>query len=174
MSDKQAGIWLRAAVLLGAAPLLMGGTGLTNNFDQRVLAAHNRERLSQGIPPLQWNPALAKSAQAWAAHLGATGAFKHAPENFDMPEGENLWAGTKGYYPAEAMVKAWIDEKRHFKPGRFPDNSRTGRYADVGHYTQLMWRRSGQVGCARAQSRVEEVLVCRYSEAGNVIGERPF
>jgi hypothetical protein len=37
-----------------------------------------------------------------------------------------------------------------------------------------MWRKSGAVGCALARSQVEDVLVCRYSQAGNVIGERPF
>ena len=33
---------------------------------------------------------------------------------------------------------------------------------------------TGEVGCAIARGRVEDVLVCRYSDAGNYIGERPF
>ena len=143
-------------------------------FDRRILAAHNRERLGLGLRPLSWNPALAQSAKQWARHLALTGQFAHAPENPLFPQGENLWAGTKGYFAPEAMVNAWIREKRHFRPGLFPDNSTTGRVEDVGHYTQLVWRATTEVGCAQAKSRREDILVCRYAEAGNYRGELPF
>jgi hypothetical protein len=144
------------------------------SFDQRILAAHNRERVDLGLEPLTWNPALAQSAQIWADTLASTGRFEHAPENRYAPEGENLWAGTKGYYTPEAMVDAWIREKRFFRPGVFPDNSTTGNVEDVGHYTQLIWRTTTEVGCAEAASASEDILVCRYAEAGNYIGERPI
>ena len=72
------------------------------------------------------------------------------------------------------MVGRWIEEKRDFKPGIFPANSRTGRLEDVGHYTQLMWRSTERVGCAITQNADYDFLVCRYLEGGNVIGERPF
>ena len=72
------------------------------------------------------------------------------------------------------MVGLWVAEKRQFRPGVFPANSTTGDVEQVGHYTQLMWRRSTAVGCAVAQSRSEDVLVCRYSTAGNVVGEKPY
>lgn len=160
--------------LLAATPALIGATDLAGQFEARVLAAHNRERLALGIAPLAWNPALAASAQGWAAHLSVTGGFEHAPENEAAPEGENLWAGTRGAYAIEEMVGGWVREKRHFKPGTFPHNSTTGRVEDVGHYTQLVWRDTGQVGCALASGAREDVLVCRYSQAGNYIGEAPF
>ena len=127
-----------------------------------------------GIEPLYWNPSLAASARQWAEHLAETQRFEHAPERPTDPEGENLWAGTRGYYAVEAMVDGWVREKRYFHPGRFPFNSTTGRVADVGHYTQLVWRRTRQVGCAIATGTVEDVMVCRYAEAGNYLGERPF
>ncbi len=174
MPGKQFRRLLAGLSILMGAPLLLGSTSLTSSFDERVLAAQNRERTAMGIGPLVWNDRLRASAQGWADHLAATGAFEHAPENHADPEGENLWAGTKGYYSAEAMVDGWIREKRFFKPGTFPANSVTGRVADVGHYTQLMWRHTGQVGCAMATGRSEDVLVCRYSDAGNYIGETPF
>ena len=164
-----------AALLTGAATrLLIGATSPQSSFDAQVLAAHNRERASMGIAPLRWNAALAKSAQAWAAHHAATGSFQHAPDAARDPQGENLWAGPKGYYLPEAQVDAWIREKRYFRPGPFPQNSTTGRIEDVGHYTQLIWRDTQEVGCARATGRQEDVLVCRYSSAGNYIGEKVF
>ena len=143
-------------------------------FDQRVLAAHNRERKGLGLVPLSWNAGLARSARRWADHLATTGRFEHAPESNANPQGENLWAGTKGYYSPEAMVDAWIREKKYFRAGTFPDNSTTGRVEDVGHYTQVVWRATTQVGCAESRSRREDILVCRYAEAGNYRGEVPY
>ncbi|MGD9810052.1 MAG: CAP domain-containing protein [Sphingobium sp.] len=157
-----------------AAPFLMGATDFSTDFRVRMLDSHNAERSSLGLEALRWDPALAASAQQWADHLAATGKFEHAPENPGEPEGENLWAGTKGYYSLENMVDAWIREKKYFKQGAFPNNSTTGHVEDVGHYTQLVWRETGEVGCARAKSAQEDILVCRYADAGNYIGERPF
>jgi hypothetical protein len=164
-----------ASALLLAAPLLIGGTGRLTSLDERLLAAHNRERSAAGIPALAWDPLLSAEAASWGRELAASGAFEHDPDvDGDDPQGENLWAGTPGAYAPEEMVGGWIEEKKHFRPGRFPDNSATGDFADVGHYTQLMWRESDRVGCALAGGAEEEVLVCRYRTAGNVVGERPF
>lgn len=144
------------------------------NFDQRILMAHNQERERLGLEPLNWNNELAQAAQQWADHLANTGRFEHAPENPVAPEGENLWAGTKAHYAPEAMVGAWIQEKRFFRFGVFPDNSVTGRVEDVGHYTQVVWRKTREVGCAEASGQQEDILVCRYNDAGNYIGELPY
>ena len=164
-----------AAALVLASPLLIGGTGRLTSLDERLLAAHNRERSASGIPALAWDPVLVAEARSWGEELAASGEFEHDPEtDGDDPQGENLWAGTRGAYAPEEMVGGWIEEKKHFRPGRFPNNSATGDFADVGHYTQLMWRESDRVGCALAQGAEEEVLVCRYRTAGNVVGERPF
>ncbi|MBA2587732.1 MAG: SCP-like extracellular [Alphaproteobacteria bacterium] len=163
-----------ACVALCAAPLFTGATLWPATFEERVLATHNQERLALGLAPLNWNPALSQSAQAWADYLAASGRFEHAPENHQAPEGENIWAGTRGFYAPEARVDAWVREKRFFRTGVFPDNSTTGRVEDVGHYTQVIWRATAEVGCAQASGAREDILVCRYSEAGNYRGERPI
>ena len=137
------------------APMLTGATDLSSNFEQRVLAAQNRERAALGLPRMEWDPALAVSARQWADTLARTGRFEHAPFDPRDPQGENLWAGTRGYYPIEARVDAWLREKQHFVPGVFPNNSRTGRVEDVGHYTQIVWRSTGKVGCAVATGAAE-------------------
>lgn len=155
-------------------PANLASANLPASFDERVLVAQNRERLELGLHALRWNDSLAQSAQRWADYLASSGRFEHSPEDEKHPEGENLWAGTKGYYSPEAMVDAWVREKRYFHAGVFPNNSSTGRVEDVGHYTQLVWRATSDVGCAKASDAQEDILVCRYSEAGNYIGERPF
>lgn len=171
------GQWQRLLALGAAtvAPILLGSIGVTGELDRRVLAVHNRERASLGIAELQWDPSLAQAAQRWADHLGSTGEFRHSDDEPGVaPQGENLWAGSRGYYSPEAMTGLWVAEKSDFQPGTFPNNSRSGNVEAVGHYTQLMWRRSTAVGCALAHGREEDFLVCRYSTAGNVIGQRPF
>ncbi len=163
-----------AIAMLVSSPLLIGGTSARANFNERLLAAQNAERAKLGVPALKWNAGLAADARQWADQLAATGRFEHsADEPGKEPQGENLWAGTPRAFTPEAMVGLWAAEKRDYKPGVFPNNSRSGDVEQVGHYTQLIWRATGQVGCATAIGKKEEVLVCRYSEAGNVYGERP-
>jgi hypothetical protein len=162
----------RLAMLLAATPLLIGGLGPRTNFNERLLAAQNRERSVVAVPPLAWDDQLAKGAATWAKHLSRTGRFEHSPDRPGAePQGENIWGGTPGHYLPENMVGLWAAEKRAFKPGVFPNNSRTSRIEDVSHYTQLIWRRTTHVGCATSAAGSEEILVCRYRTAGNVIGQ---
>jgi hypothetical protein len=72
------------------------------------------------------------------------------------------------------MVGLWIAEKRNFRPGVFPANSESGRVEDVSHYTQLVWRRTRKVGCASSAEGNEEILVCHYSTAGNILGQAVY
>jgi hypothetical protein len=169
------GLRIAAAALLAlVVPVLQGNVGRLTSLDARILAAHNRERAAAGLPALKWDEKLAADAAPWAAHLAQLDTLEHEDADEDDPEGENLWLGTRGHYAPEDMVGLWVAEKKDFRPGIFPDNSRTGDFEDVGHYTQLMWRSTGRVGCALAAGAEDEVLVCRYREAGNVEGERPF
>lgn len=164
---------MSVAVLL-SSPLLTGGTTARADFNQRLLAAHNAERALVGVPPLAWDDHLAAEARTWANQLAASGRFEHSPDKpGEEPEGENLWAGTPRAFSPEAMVGLWIAEKKDYHPGVFPNNSRSGDIEHVGHYTQLIWRGSGEVGCATAIGAAEEYLVCRYTRAGNIYGERP-
>ena len=162
---------LRIILLLAATPFVVGSIGPRTNFNDRILAAHNRERAEMSVPPLEWDDKLATNAADWAGHLSRTGRFEHSP---DAPgqevEGENIWGGTPGYYLPENMIRLWIAEKKNFQPGVFPSNSRSGAVEDVSHYTQLVWRKTSRVGCAVNADGKEEILVCRYSSPGNVVG----
>jgi hypothetical protein len=162
--------------LSAALPVLAGSIDRASSFDSRVLAAHNRERTALGVPALTWDTRLAADAKAWAEHLARTNSFEHSPSDpsdMDAP-GENLWAGTVGQYAPEEMVQLWIEEKADFKPGVFPYVSKSENLEAVGHYTQLIWKGTARIGCAVSSSSKEDILVCRYSTAGNVIGERPI
>ena len=78
--------------------------------------------------------------------------------------------GLHAAFSVEAMVGGWSSEKRYFKRGIFPNNSRTGDWEDVGHYTQMIWPTTQRVGCAVAATPHVDYLVCRYATAGNIDG----
>lgn len=143
----------------------------SNDFASRLLAAHNAERGRAGATPLRWSGALARDADAWAAQLARKGRLEHASGEQRRGHGENLWMGAAGYYSAEDMIGGFASERAKFRPGKFPHVSRTGNWADVGHYTQLIWPSTREVGCAVARGGANDVLVCRYAPAGNIIGE---
>ena len=142
-----------------------------SQFPARVLAAHNAERAWAGVPPLGWDNGLGNAAAAYAQRLAITGRFDHSDQNSRAGTGENLWMGTHGAFPVEAMIGSWASEKRWFKPGIFPNVSRRGWQA-VGHYTQMIWPTTQRVGCALASTPTTDYLVCRYAAAGNVMGGR--
>lgn len=140
------------------------------DFEARLLAVHNRERGRVGVPPLAWSDELARHAASYAPALADLGRLEHSSRSVRSGEGENLWMGTAGAYRPEHMAEGWASERRWFVPGRFPDVSSTGRWADVGHYTQMIWPGTRELGCAMARDGDWDFLVCRYRPAGNVIG----
>ena len=113
---------------------------------------------------------MATQAAGYAALLAALGRLRHSDRSQRPGQGENLWMGTRGAFPVEAMAGAWAAERVHFRAGIFPAVSRTGNWADVGHYSQMIWPTTARVGCAVAGGPRHDVLVCRYAPAGNIDG----
>lgn len=143
---------------------------LPSQFPGRVLAAHNQVRAQAGAPRLVWDPALGTEAAKYAVTLALTNVFQHSDRRARAGTGENLWMGTRGAYSVETMVGNWASERRLFVPGTFPNNSRSGSWEDIGHYTQMIWPTTTRVGCALASTATTDYLVCRYSPAGNIEG----
>jgi hypothetical protein len=140
----------------------------------RILDTHNAERKRLGLPELRWNGQLEREAGQWAHTLAQKGILQHADGSTRSGMGENLWMGTAGHWPVEDMVRMFIAEGTNFRDGTFPDISRTGNWADVGHYSQVVWRDTQEVGCAVVSGQGNDVLVCRYWPAGNVWGQRAY
>lgn len=149
-------------------------TQLPASEAERLLVLHNAERTRLGLSPLAWNPALARDAGDYAKVLLARGQLQHSSAKDRKGTGENLWMGTAGAWNPNAMVEMFLDERRYFRAATFPDVSLTGNWSDVGHYTQIVWRESREVGCAIDTGKGLDVLVCRYYPAGNVMGKNPF
>lgn len=141
-----------------------------------MLTEHNRERAALGLPVLEWDDGLARDAARHADHMASTGQFRHsARSSRAVPAGENLWMGPRRLYGYDVMIASFMDEKRMFRAGaKLPDFSTTGRWQDVGHYTQAIWRGTKKIGCAIGDGPDHEYLVCRYFPAGNAFGKGPF
>lgn len=134
---------------------------------QQMLNAHNSWRSRTGVPPLTWSPQLATYAQQWATKLAQENRFEHRKNS---PYGENLaWAGGQQLSP-ERVVNMWGEEVKDYN---YASNScKPGKMC--GHYTQVVWRNTKQVGCGMARGNGKEVWVCNYNPPGNYIGQKPY
>ena len=178
--------WLAALLLLAACtpspdrvveprttdvPAPRGSTLLR----RAMLAGQNAARADVGVAPLVWSEPLALSARGYAETMARTGRFAHASQSLGMDrEGENLWTGTRDAYRFDEMVGHWVAEKRDFVDVPVPRSSRTGRWEDVGHYAQIVWRGTTAMGCALASNASDDFLVCRYGPPGNVVGQEAY
>ena len=90
--------------------------------------AQLRARAGQ-CPPLQWDPRLAASAAATGRRWPHG---PHAAFTARQPSGPTRKSldGQPRRFFAEQMVGAWIAERRDFRPGVFPNVSRTGNWSE--------------------------------------------
>lgn len=132
-------------------------------FAKAFVDAHNAARAKHCAPPLTWSPKIAKVAQAWANKLKAKGCvFGHSGNpNY----GENLGAGSIGALDPASTVAMWYDEVKLYK---FPDG---GFSMQTGHFTQLVWTDTKQVGCGHVECNGNDIYVCNYDPPGNYDGE---
>ena len=142
-----------------------------------VLASHNMARARFGVPR-RWGGATSSPPPRWVmrALWRSTGIYGHdQTPGRRKTSGENLWRGQRGLFSYDVMVGGMVEEARCFRPGVFPDNSCTGEWHDVGHYTQIVWPATTEVGCALASSRDDRLsglpLFARREQGRRVPGE---
>ncbi len=121
------------------------------------------------LPDVVWSETVAASAQSWATHLATTQSCKLVHES-QSTYGENLAMGTN-LTPKQA-VDMWASEKNLYTWS--PTYSMADFNAGSGHYTQLAWRKSTQVGCGSATCSRNVVISCRFSPPGNSIGQAVY
>eukprot|EP00117_Sycon_ciliatum_P036890 scpid91201/ scgid1571/ Peptidase inhibitor 16; Cysteine-rich protease inhibitor len=166
----------------------------TQSQKDAMLNAHNNARSIASptpctpLPAMTWNTVLANVAQAYAdrciyEHNGArtsdtNGAFSYV--------GENLYISTNTPSdPAVVSVMSWDKEKHYYDydtlvcaPGKV-----------CGHYTQIVWNSSQQLGCGaklcdaantksypfdKSKFSKGYIVVCNYGPGGNYRGQKPY
>lgn len=128
------------------------------------------------LPRMTWSAPVAAAAEAWARRC----VWAHDPELGALRMGQNLFASSNVRTPAQ-VVASWADEAAHFDYAA----NRCASGQVCGHYTQIVWRSSTQLGCATAECSTGSPfgslnggrwwnVVCNYAPAGNVRGSRPY
>jgi len=155
---------------VGEPPELAGITLLQNQIRAAVVT-------SPGIPPLVWSDALEATAAAWAAQCIDTaapiGLVDHNPNRSNGHPyyvGENIY-GSGGSATAAGAVQLWAAEAASY---HYPQNTCDGI---CGHYTQIVWRNTQEVGCAKYDCpglQYGSTIVCDYGPGGNIGNELPY
>lgn len=153
------------------------------------LCAHNgvraRAQPAPSLPlvPLTWNDDLAKVATAYAqactwGHNEQRSDQYNQLHGSDIYVGENLHMSTAATVTPNDAVTAWASEAPYYD---YATNScAPGQMC--GHYTQLVWDETREVGCgaARCASVANSdftnavYIVCDYAPGGNIQGVRPY
>ncbi|MBT8494865.1 MAG: CAP family protein [Deltaproteobacteria bacterium] len=133
---------------------------------QLLVDSHNAARAQHCAAPLRWSPTIAAYAQQWANKLRDSGCrFDHRQPN---QYGENLAAyGPPGSSDGRSVTTMWVKERQLY------DWNNPGFSMKTGHFTQVVWGTTREVGCGTAICNGMELWVCNYAPAGNVRGEYP-
>jgi len=158
---------------------------MTDAQKQEVVKAHNDLRAQEpasNMMTLSWNEDLAARAQ----ELVNTCNYEHGMQTdcSDNYIGQNLYladGGSQGF-PALDMTAAsafWYSERKDFD---FGSKTCTTGENDCGHWSQVVWANTREVGCGTAQcpqmtgSAYTNALyiACNYRVGGNVANQPIF
>jgi len=136
-----------------------------SDFDKTdILTSHNYERGLVCSPDLTWDAELAIIAQTYSEKC----VMAHNTVALSKGLGENLYGGSfNGITPVYA-VYSWASERSKWNCG-----TSTCCSAGTGHYTQLVWNTTRQIGCGATNcvfggGTVRMLwVVCNYYPAGN-------
>ncbi len=151
------------------------GSSITVAEAKQMIDYHNQVRREVGVGGVTWSPQIAQFAQQWADQLASTGKFAHRP-NSQQKYGENL-AGGMGYAnPVMKGLQGWYGEKKLYRPAGAPFSM---QLMPAGHYTQMVWRGTTQIGAGKAVCRTGQyrgwtIIVCNYNPRGNMLGQPAY
>eukprot|EP00090_Calanus_glacialis_P041209 TRINITY_DN7246_c0_g1_i3.p1 TRINITY_DN7246_c0_g1~~TRINITY_DN7246_c0_g1_i3.p1 ORF type:complete len:356 (+),score=76.87 TRINITY_DN7246_c0_g1_i3:30-1070(+) len=166
-------------------------SGLDQATKDQIVKKHNelRQKVASGgesgqpsasnMRKFVWNDELAKIAQRWTGQC----KFEH-DELRNLCDGtlvgQNAFIAQTDYeeyeeeVSIEASVQAWYNEVTN--PGFSSSNINPFVFGDGwGHYSQVAWAETYQVGCGRVYYVTEDswysnLVICNYAVAGNLQG----
>ncbi|KAL2232786.1 pathogenesis-related protein PR-1-like [Sesamum indicum] len=135
---------------------------------QQFLSVQNAARAALKLPPLVWDPKIARYAAWYANQRRADCELEHS----NGPYGENIFWGSGNRWTAAQAAAAWVSERREYN--YWSNSCVYGQ--ECGHYTQIVWKDTRRMGCARVVCYGGRgvFMICNYDPPGNYIGERPY
>ncbi|KAK4198951.1 CAP domain-containing protein [Triangularia verruculosa] len=160
----------------------------SDDYQKAVLESHNVHRFNHSAGALEWGQQYADSARVLAERC----KFEHDTSINGGGYGQNLamWAASKDVdkvllpgAAARAISNGWYNNELELFPvgeyGRAnPSPQAQVTFKDWGHFTQLVWKDSKQVGCFTAKCPAGTIVptmeslytVCNYFPVGNMGG----
>jgi hypothetical protein len=135
-----------------------------------ILLQVNQLRQQHGSGPVAWRHDLAQEAQSWSYRQAAAATFVHSMSDY----GENMmWETIGREVQPEASdasvaraVRLWYAENQWY------DYDLNMFGVNTGHFTQLVWRSTNEIGAgaAWAPGTRRVVVTMLFSPPGNVVG----
>jgi pathogenesis-related protein 1 len=144
------------------------GSGSLSSEEQALLDHHNRVRADVKVAALTWSDKLKGVAAAWGQKLVDKGCVMEHSRGSGY--GENLFMGSAEYFTMVDAAKSWEGEKKYYS-GAPLDGSNWYR---SGHYTQMVWRETTEIGCARVTCKGSLIVICNYNPPGNFMGQKAY
>jgi len=146
------------------------------SFASGQLSKHNQYRRKHGAGPLRLDDSLNSGAQSHADYLARKGNWLSSSDHADLNGiGENIALDcSSGNAPSgDSATDSWYEEVYDYNynnPGFSPD---------TGHFTQVVWKNSRNLGIAKAKGKAFKDgrtwqctwIVGRYKPAGNYQGQ---
>ncbi|XVE67402.1 hypothetical protein DITRI_Ditri08aG0157500 [Diplodiscus trichospermus] len=133
---------------------------------QDYLNAHNTARADVGVGPMTWDDTVAAYAKNYANQRIGDCNLVHS----GGPYGENL-AWSSADLSGTDAVTMWVNEKADYNY----DSNTCAPGKVCGHYTQVVWRKSVRLGCAKVRCNNGGTFIgCNYDPPGNYNGEKPY
>ncbi|MEV0199134.1 CAP family protein [Nonomuraea sp. NPDC050691] len=141
-------------------------------FQSECVTAHNTYRARHGAPNLTTDQALVTYARQRADQITRQEGLEGTRTRSALQYGQNVhWY--RSFTPERTAscadaVKSWYNGIRSY------DFAHPGFSTRSGSFTQVVWKGTTKVGCARAagqgSSAYETYVVCAYKAPGNVTG----
>ncbi|CAF1154500.1 unnamed protein product [Adineta steineri] len=142
-------------------------------FQAQALAQHNYYRGLHCTSAMTLTTSLNTIAQAYAVQLAATNTFAHSGT---VGLGENLYAyfgsSATTSFNGSTPVTDWYNEIANYDFTTSAKSASASSTSEIGHFTQVVWKDSTQLGIGVALSNDLKNLtvVGNYYPAGNLQG----
>uniref|UniRef100_A0A8C2G5B2 Im:7150988 n=1 Tax=Cyprinus carpio TaxID=7962 RepID=A0A8C2G5B2_CYPCA len=127
-----------------------------DSFKKEFLETHNQYRKQHQAPELRYSDELCSAAQKWADHLLSIRSLAHS----DTENGENV------FYSSSSVKKtpkdSWYSEIKDY------NFSSPGFQYSTGHFTQVVWKSSTELGVGLATDGNTVFVVGQYKPSGNI------